>query len=462
MQYLNSFPAASQVPTALTEPPPSGSQRRSAELVRLCLPRNPLGSPGAFPDALPLTLQLLDLSSCGLRAVPACVGALPRLTTLLLRGNAGLGPATASGGAGDDASVSSHEGLAALAVPTLETLDLSECGLTRLPLAVLGLSRLRSLLLTDNDLASVCPHVATLPLLATLGIDGNPQRTVRTAVLTKGSAAVLAYLRTRIPEGEATRYAQPLQSLFARAPASGAPESPPPPSASSARGLRDAGVVGAGMPALPLSARDADRAPPGPPPDTAREAELTHRAATAPLGMARAQSSGGLLAASASGRRQQMQPGEEEADHSSRTALGRGGRGSSGAAAAAARSGSGGGGPPWATEDNSASAPPARGLSRAGSAVGGGGGGPVWEPTAPTAAPAVAQPVHGATAPGGGKQAELAAVLARIEELNGDVQRGGMSSSLLAAVRRQLIVLRSNETRLRAEVLASGGPGGLG
>ena len=179
--------AALQVPPALTEAPQPGTQRRFAEIVRLGLSRNPGlggGGPGAFPASLPSTLQLLDLSGCGLRAVPACVGALPRLSTLLLRGNALLGPSTAAGGGGggsDDAAVCSHDGLAALAIPTLETLDLSECGLTRLPVAVLGLSRLRSLMLTDNDLGSVAPHVATLPLLSTLGIDGNPQRTVRTA-----------------------------------------------------------------------------------------------------------------------------------------------------------------------------------------------------------------------------------------------------------------------------------------
>ena len=56
-------------------------------------------------------------------------------------------------------------------------------------------------------------------------------------------------------------------------------------------------------------------------------------------------------------------------------------------------------------------------------------------------------------AQGAAKEAELQATLARTEELSGDVQRGGMSSTLpvLTAVRRQLAVPRSSESCLRKE-----------
>lgn len=439
----------SQVPPALCEAPSPASQRRSAELIRLGLARNPgLGTagPAAFPPpgaGFPATLQWLDLSGCGLHAVPACVGALPRLTTLLLRGNAGLGAATATGGAagsGDDAAVSAHESLAALAVPTLETLDLSECGLVRLPLACLGLSRLRTLMLTDNDLAAIAPHLATLPLLATLGIDGNPQRTVRTAVLTKGSAGVLAYLRTRIPEGDAGRYAPALQRLFAGAGAAGGAAAEDPPGEAAAGGR---------VPALPVPAASAV-AEQQRPWATAREADRPAPAAlaapTADRGLARAASSGSLQASGWSAAGGGADSGGQRAPpHSAR--LSARGYGSA---------------PPWATEDSSGprvhpAAPAAAAAATEAAAplpahvaggVAGGGGGPVWSqaqavPPGPAPGPAAAA-----------KHAELASVLARMEELNGDVQRGGMSSTLLAAVRRQLVVLRSNETRLRAELAA--------
>lgn len=65
------------------------------------------------------------------------------------------------------------------------------------------LSALAHLDLSDNDVASVPPVVGRMaPGLRALLLEGNPLRNVRRAVLERGTEAVLAYLRDRIPAGQ--------------------------------------------------------------------------------------------------------------------------------------------------------------------------------------------------------------------------------------------------------------------
>ncbi|NXS93309.1 LRC40 protein, partial [Jacana jacana] len=67
------------------------------------------------------------------------------------------------------------------------------------PLQLKGMDRLGTLDLQNNDLLQVPPELGNCESLRTLLLEGNPFRTPRAAVLAKGTAAVLEYLRSRIP-----------------------------------------------------------------------------------------------------------------------------------------------------------------------------------------------------------------------------------------------------------------------
>ncbi|NWU50663.1 LRC40 protein, partial [Dromas ardeola] len=67
------------------------------------------------------------------------------------------------------------------------------------PLQLRKMDRLGTLDLQNNDLLQVPPELGNCETLRTLLLEGNPFRTPRAAVLAKGTAAVLEYLRSRIP-----------------------------------------------------------------------------------------------------------------------------------------------------------------------------------------------------------------------------------------------------------------------
>ena len=257
-------------------------------------------------------------------------------------------------------------------------------------------------------------------------------------MLTKGSAAVLAYLRSRIPEGDAGRYAPALQRLFASTAAASA--------AATAVEQQQQPVQAVDAP----SQQQQQRAPPSQPWESARGAAPQGAGPEPPRASPPAPASFPSSSARQQFGRAQVDDGGAGAE---RRTLSRAGSSA----------------PPWATEGDSgwrageastaAAAPP----PSVGGGVTGGGGGPVWGTAAQAAAPPPpsssfsAAPAPASSGGAGGpaaaaKRAEHASILARIDELNGDVQRGGMSSTLLAAVRRQLVVLRSNEARLRGEL----------
>jgi Leucine rich repeat len=106
---------------------------------------------------------------------------------------------------------------------SLEVLTLSSCRLAAFPEMVFGLRRLCCLDLgsnqiafvpdsitqlqvlsrldmSNNNLSSLPPSLGLLPLRALL-VDGNAIKTVRRAVLDRGTEHVLAYLRDKLPEG---------------------------------------------------------------------------------------------------------------------------------------------------------------------------------------------------------------------------------------------------------------------
>ena len=62
------------------------------------------------------------------------------------------------------------------------------------------LTRLKELDLTNNDISGLPPMLGMLGgTLKVLRLEGNPLRSIRRPVLERGTAAVLEYLRGRIP-----------------------------------------------------------------------------------------------------------------------------------------------------------------------------------------------------------------------------------------------------------------------
>ncbi|XP_039238968.1 leucine-rich repeat-containing protein 40, partial [Pipra filicauda] len=85
-------------------------------------------------------------------------------------------------------------------LPALETILLSNNQVGSIdPVQLKGMDRLGTLDLQNNDLLHVPPELGNCENLRTLLLEGNPFRTPRAAILAKGTAAVLEYLRSRIP-----------------------------------------------------------------------------------------------------------------------------------------------------------------------------------------------------------------------------------------------------------------------
>ncbi|NXT25839.1 LRC40 protein, partial [Syrrhaptes paradoxus] len=85
-------------------------------------------------------------------------------------------------------------------IAALETILLSNNQVGSIdPLQLKKMDRLGTLDLQNNDLLQVPPELGNCESLRTLLLEGNPFRTPRAAILAKGTAAVLEYLRSRIP-----------------------------------------------------------------------------------------------------------------------------------------------------------------------------------------------------------------------------------------------------------------------
>eukprot|EP01034_Spumella_vulgaris_P039089 gene39089-48278_t len=92
------------------------------------------------------------------------------------------------------------------ALPCLETLDLSNNKLETLGCSLFddGCGRyLEYLSVENNCLVEVPAELARLPSLQVLLVGGNPQRTIRSAVVLQGSAKVLELLRNKLLDGSA-------------------------------------------------------------------------------------------------------------------------------------------------------------------------------------------------------------------------------------------------------------------
>ncbi|XP_058994581.1 leucine-rich repeat-containing protein 40 isoform X2 [Mustela lutreola] len=85
-------------------------------------------------------------------------------------------------------------------IPTLETILISNNQVGSVdPQKMKAMENLMTLDLQNNDLLQIPPELGNCVTLRTLLLDGNPFRVPRAAILMKGTAAILEYLRDRIP-----------------------------------------------------------------------------------------------------------------------------------------------------------------------------------------------------------------------------------------------------------------------
>uniref|UniRef100_A0A4X1U8T1 Leucine-rich repeat protein SHOC-2 n=1 Tax=Sus scrofa TaxID=9823 RepID=A0A4X1U8T1_PIG len=85
-------------------------------------------------------------------------------------------------------------------IPTLETILISNNQVGSVdPQKMKTMENLITLDLQNNDLLQIPPELGNCVNLRTLLLDGNPFRVPRAAILMKGTAAILEYLRDRIP-----------------------------------------------------------------------------------------------------------------------------------------------------------------------------------------------------------------------------------------------------------------------
>ncbi|XP_017980552.1 PREDICTED: plant intracellular Ras-group-related LRR protein 6 [Theobroma cacao] len=83
----------------------------------------------------------------------------------------------------------------------LQILDLGQNSLQSIPEGLNSLTSLTELDLSDNNISALPPELGLLePSLQVLRLDGNPLRSIRRAILDKGTKAVLKYLKDKIPE----------------------------------------------------------------------------------------------------------------------------------------------------------------------------------------------------------------------------------------------------------------------
>ncbi|EQB78879.1 hypothetical protein CB1_001435027 [Camelus ferus] len=85
-------------------------------------------------------------------------------------------------------------------ISTLETILISNNQVGSVdPQKMKTMENLITLDLQNNDLLQIPPELGNCVSLRTLLLDGNPFRVPRAAILMKGTAAILEYLRDRIP-----------------------------------------------------------------------------------------------------------------------------------------------------------------------------------------------------------------------------------------------------------------------
>ncbi|KAI3466127.1 hypothetical protein Pfo_022790 [Paulownia fortunei] len=88
-----------------------------------------------------------------------------------------------------------------LTLRQLQILDLSQNFLQSIPESIKDLTSLTELNLSDNNISSLPPDLGLLePNLQVLKLEGNPMRSIRRAILNRGTKGILKYLKEKIVE----------------------------------------------------------------------------------------------------------------------------------------------------------------------------------------------------------------------------------------------------------------------
>ncbi|GLD92905.1 hypothetical protein PINS_up001484 [Pythium insidiosum] len=142
-----------------------------------------LGSISGAPVPCP-GLKELDLRNNLLTDLPNSIAKLPKLETLLLAFN----------------KVETLDGFPWHKLQRTSVISLSDNRLRSLGQVYLA-PMLASLAFENNNLVSVPCELGLCPHLRAIYMNGNPQKTVRGAVIAKGSAEILMYLKNKLPLG---------------------------------------------------------------------------------------------------------------------------------------------------------------------------------------------------------------------------------------------------------------------
>ena len=206
MMNLNSVDAGSNKIYALT------ARFEHVPLTFLSLEKNLLTSDAIVKSSLccreqistPLlrNLSYLNISSNQLESVPVGLFNLRCLTSLILSYN----------------RIVNLEWRAGL--ESLEHLDLSNnciIELGEIPSILAGCSpRLKTLLISNNDLRVIPPEIGLLTNLQSVDLRGNPQRSIRPTVLEGSCTSLLTFLRHRMEEKDIRRFQNKQKAAAAR------------------------------------------------------------------------------------------------------------------------------------------------------------------------------------------------------------------------------------------------------
>ncbi|KAL5106944.1 Leucine-rich repeat-containing protein 40 [Taenia crassiceps] len=171
---------------------PMGIMAFRDSLIVLDLSHNKLSR---LPDEINWLSRLeeLNLSTNALTSLPMSLSKLSTLATLVLDFNPGLGPELPSEILFVDPLCRS-----------LQEISACGCRLTRLPsastISVDRMPHLQTLNVADNDIAALEPELGLCTQIQNLHVTGNTFRIPRPAIVAKGTAAILEYLRSRIAE----------------------------------------------------------------------------------------------------------------------------------------------------------------------------------------------------------------------------------------------------------------------
>jgi len=81
---------------------------------------------------------------------------------------------------------------------TLTLLDCSDNKVAAVPENIKGMTSLRRLDLTNNDLSNLPPELSLMDGLTSLAVEGNPLKTIRREIISKGTVAIKEYLKLKL------------------------------------------------------------------------------------------------------------------------------------------------------------------------------------------------------------------------------------------------------------------------